>query len=214
MNSQDMLNGVTTAQKQMVYCMRHGSTALDDLHRSDGYLDLPLSSEGNQGVVETLDYLKHVPITCIYAAPLLWTQETAHILQTGIATHPEIETSPEALTWDLGTMSGDPKDPNKDKVRDLLQHPDQVPDGGESYDDFTSTFDPWFEKMQDDSKTEGPLLLILSGSNIRRISEQIMHDRAALNVGEAGLFVLYPEPGGQWTAQIITGDSADQDEDS
>ena len=118
------------------------------------------------------------------------------------------------MTWDLGTMAGDPKDPNKDKVRDLLQHPDSAPVDGESYNDFTERFDPWFEKQKADSKTEGPLLLILSGSNIRRISEQIMHDRAALNVGEAGLFVLYPEPGGQWTAQVITGDSDDQDEDS
>jgi hypothetical protein len=68
--------------------------------------------------------------------------------------------------------------------------------------------------MKEDSETEGPLLLILSGSNIRRISEQVMHDRAALNVSESGLFVLYPEPSGQWTAQVIVGDSDDQDEDS
>jgi len=214
MNSRDIINGTTQASKEMIYVCRHGATALDDLKRSDGWLDLPLSSEGNQGVVETLDYLKHVPITCIYAAPLMRTQETAHILQTGIATHPEIETVDEALTWDLGTMSGDPKDPNKDKVRDLLQHPDTVPDGGESYDDFLARFDPWFEKMKEDSETEGPLLLILSGSNIRRISEQVMHDRAALNVSESGLFVLYPEPSGQWTAQVNVGDSDDQYEDS
>ena len=39
--------------KTAIYLMRHGRTALDPMHRSDGWLDLPLSEKGqhcNQGL--------------------------------------------------------------------------------------------------------------------------------------------------------------------
>lgn len=211
-NGAAVLNGKPQSPKERLYVMRHGATALDKLHRSDGWLDLPLSDEGNQEIVETLDYLKYMPITTIFAAPLRRTQETAHILQSGIATHPKIQAAPEAMTWDLGTMSGDPKQPNKSAVRYLLAHPDKSPPNGESYDGFTGRFDPWFEQQKKDAKTNGPILLILSGSNIRRISELVMNDRGALDLDEAGLFVMMPEPdSNQWTAEIICGHRDEQD---
>ncbi len=172
--------------KEFIYVMRHGRTALDELHRSDGWLDLPLSDEGRQNIVEVLsDYLKDIPFTCIYCAPLRRTEETAHILQSGISSHPEIELADEAMTWNLGSLAGDPD--------------------GESYDDFTDRFDTWQDEQFDEVSDEGPFLEILSGSNCRRLSERLFNDRSVLDIDESGLFVMYKDVNGKWTADVICG---------
>jgi alpha-ribazole phosphatase len=194
--------------------MRHGQTALDVTHRSDGWIDLPLSSEGNEGVVATLaDFLKYIPITCIYCSHLIRTKETAHIVASGLLTHPEIEVAEEAATWNLGAMAGDAKRPNKVAVKYLLTHPDVTPEGGESYGEFKARFLPWLEKMKKDAKKDGPLLLILSGSACRLISEELFHDRGELDIDESGLFVMFPEEG-KWTANVITGHRDDDARDN
>lgn len=193
-----------------IYVIRHGRTALDDTHRADGWLDLPLSDEGRQQIVQVLaDYLRDVPITCIYCAPLKRTEETAHILQA-IPSHPEIEVAPEAMTWHLGDVAGSPKKANKAIVKYLLMHRGKKAPNGESYDDFTDRFDPWVDKMKEDAEKEGPILLVLSGSNCRRISECLFDNREMLDMDEAGLFVMKPTATG-WTAQVIVGHRDDDD---
>ena len=200
-------------QKEFVYVMRHGATAMDISSRSDGYVDLPLSDEGREGLVETLsDHLKLVPITCIYAAPLRRTEETAHILKSGMASDPEIEIVDEALPFDLGTLGGEKKEVTKPQVQLLIDNPSKSAPNGESYDDFTERFDPWLEKMEKESKTEGPLLLVLSGSNLRRISELLFGDRETLDLDEAGLAVLSRSVNGKWTAETLCGAKEDHDE--
>lgn len=204
----------TESPKERIYIMRHGKTALDKTSRSDGWIDLPLSSEGQESVVETLaDHLKMVPITCIYPSHLIRTKETAHTVASGILSHPEIEPKKEAATWNLGAMAGDPKQPNKQAVKYLLNHPDTAPQGGESYNEFKGRFLPFFEKMKKDAKKDVPLLLILSGSCCRLISEVLFQDRSTLDLDEAGLAVLYPEEG-KWVADVICGHKDDDDEAS
>lgn len=199
-------------QKQFIYVMRHGRTALDELHRSDGWLDLPLSDEGRQNIVEVLsDYLKDIPFTCIYCAPLRRTEETAHILQSGISSHPEIELADEAMTWNLGSLAGDPKQPNKVIVRDLLANPEKAAPDGESYEDFCGRFDTWQDKQFDEVGDEGPFLEILSGSNCRRLSERLFNDRSVLDIDESGLFVMYRDANGKWTADVIVGHRDEED---
>jgi broad specificity phosphatase PhoE len=197
-----------------IFVMRHGQTALDQAHRSDGWLDLPLSDDGRQSVVKTLsDHLKSVPITRIYAPDLKRNEETAHIIQSGLPDNPEVVVAPEAKTWDLGSLAGDPKKPNKPIVKNLLAHPEKSAPNGESYNDFTKRFDKWLNAREKEAKASGPLLLILSGSACRRISELTMDDRNVLDIDESGLFVLHPS-GSDWTAEVINGHSDADDEAS
>jgi broad specificity phosphatase PhoE len=189
--------------KQRIFCIRHGQTALDDLHRSDGWLDLPLNDEGRQNIVLQLKFLKKIPITKIYTAPLRRTEETAKILQSGIMSHPSIEVSEEIKTWNLGSLAGDPKKPNKVIVKDLLRNPSKEAPDGESYDEFTGRFDPYLENLEKQAKEKGPFLVVLSGSNCRRVSELSMGDREDLDMDESGLFVLQPDTEGKWKAKVI-----------
>lgn len=201
-------------KKDRVYVMRHGQTALDPMHRSDGWLDLPLSDKGRQSVVTTLsEHLSTVPITRIHCSDLKRTEETSEILKSGMNSDPSVKTFPEAKTWDLGSLSGNPKKPNKPVVVDLLENPDKEAPDGESYNGFTGRFDKWFKKQLKDAKTKGPILLVLSGSNCRRIGEMLVDDRDATDVNEAGLFVLQPE-GSKWSVEVICGKSESNEEAS
>ena len=192
--------------KQRIFCVRHGQTALDDLHRSDGWLDLPLNDEGRKNVVVTLaKYLKKVPITCIYTSPLKRTTETAEIMKSGITSDPKIEEVEDIKTWNLGSMAGDPKKPNKKVVKDLVANPSKKAPDGESYDEFTERFDAWMKKLEGESKDDGPFLVVLSGSNCRRLSEVLLGDRQDLDMDEAGLFVLQPDDDGKWVAKVMKG---------
>lgn len=190
--------------KKKIYCIRHGQTALDDLHRSDGWLDLPLNDEGRQNIVVALSkFLKKLPITCIYAAPLRRTKETADILKSGLVSNPKVEEVEDMKTWNLGSLAGDPKKPNKSVVRDLIRHPSKKAPDGESYNEFMDRFDAFLKKQQDEVAKDGPFLDVLSGSACRRISEIIFRDRSELDIDEAGLFVLYPDEDGKWTAKVL-----------
>jgi broad specificity phosphatase PhoE len=200
-----------TKDKERIFCMRHGQTAMDDLHRSDGWLDLPLNDEGRKSVVLTLaDHLKKIPITCIYTPDLKRAEETAGIVKSGMPSDPKIEVVPSIKTWNLGSMAGDPKKPNKVVVKALVKNPSKAAPDGESYSDFTGRFDSWLEKTEKQSKKSGPFLVVLSGSNCRRISELLLGDRKDLDIDESGLFVLLPKDG-KWTAEVICGHRDEDD---
>lgn len=197
--------------KARIFCIRHGQTALDDLHRSDGWLDLPLNDEGRKNVVLALDkHLKSVPITHIYTSPLRRTKETAEIIKSGMTSNPAISSVPEIKTWDLGSLAGSKKKPNKKVVKDLLANPTKSAPDGESYEEFKDRFDSWMKKCEEDAKKDGPFLLVLSGSNCRRISELLFDDRNVLDMDEAGIFVIYEKTDGTWTAKEIQGQRSEE----
>lgn len=176
-----------------IYVMRHGRTALDAMKRSDGWLDFPLTDEGRRGTMKAQQYLKDLPtpLKRIYAPTLKRTHETAHIIQSGMGLKPpEIVPSDIARTWNLGTeLIGSKKKPSKPIVKFFMRHPDKTPAGGESMNDFCKRFLDWFKERQDE---DGPILLVLSGSNIREISKLLSGDRETYDLDESGLLRLTP----------------------
>jgi broad specificity phosphatase PhoE len=192
--------------------MRHGHTVLDVEKRSDGFLDFPLSDDGRLGVIEAQQYLKTVPLACIYCADLKRTCETAHIIQSGTMTSPKIEKVDDARTWNLGVLAGTAKKFSKPKVRELMASPGTKPMGGESYAEFGQRFLPWFQKMAAGVlKSKKPVLYVGSGSNMRMIAQYLTGDMDNLDLDEGGLAVLH-YVGKQWHIEIIMGsdDNADQ----
>jgi HK97 family phage portal protein len=198
--------------KNRVYILRHGQTALDPTKRSDGWVDLPLSDEGRQNVVQQMsDYMKHIPITEVHSSPLKRTEETGHILSSGLVSKPKEVSDPRLQTWDLGSLAGEKKTVAKPMVKDLLANPDKkAPDGGESYNDFTGRVDEPLEELMSNAAENGPLGAVLSGSVCRYLGEKLLGDRAALNIDEAGLVVLY-QKNGKWTADVIAGKAANDE---
>lgn len=176
---------------------------MDNLHRSDGWLDLPLSDKGRMGLIPPQQYLKLEPLASIHAAPLRRTQETAHIVQSGILCSPDVRICKEAMTWDLGVLAGMHKKETKPKVRHLIDNPGEAPTGGESHGAFAGRFMPWFDARVREAKAKDkPILIIGSGSNLRLLGIELFGDKDAFNLGEGGLVKLWEE-GGKWCKEII-----------
>jgi broad specificity phosphatase PhoE len=195
-----------------IYLMRHGHTVLDVDKRSDGWLDMPLSDKGRIGLIDAQQYLKTVPLVCIYCPDLKRTTETAHILQSGTLSEPKIEKVDEARTWNLGVLAGTSKKQSKPKVQALMDDPNAKPMGGESFNEFRARFLPWFEKMAAKVvKTGKPVLYVGSGSNLRLIGEDLLGNRDLLDLDEGGLAVLHSVRG-QWHLEVILGEDDDGDQ--
>ena len=188
-----------------IYLMRHGRTPMDVMKRSDGWLDLPLSDVGRMGLIAAQQDLKLVPLSDIYAPPLRRTQETAHIIESGVLSHPNIRTAPKAMTWDLGVLAGTPKVESRPKVRRLIAHPNDKPMGGESYAAFRERFMGWFRTRVAACKAAGkPILIICSGSNLRLLGKVLLGDSKALSLDEGALIALHCS-GSQWHHEILVG---------
>jgi broad specificity phosphatase PhoE len=188
-----------------IYVMRHGRTALDDIYRSDGWLDYPLSDQGRMRLITAQQYLKDVPIKRIYMPSLKRTRETAEIMQSGILNHPELIVSDNAKTWNLGTLMGTPKKPNKPIVTYFMTHPNEKPAGGESMFEFRMRFIPWLQERKAEAlKGDGPILIVTSGSNLREISFQLTGDKNAFDLDEGGVMVMHPK-GDEWNAAVVFG---------
>jgi probable phosphoglycerate mutase len=203
------------SNREPIYVMRHGRTALDAMKRSDGWLDFPLTDDGRRGIIPAQQYLKDIPkpLVCIYAPDLKRNMETAEIIQSGMGIDPaDIDVADEIKTWNLGKqLVGGKKTPNRPIVKFYMQHPDKTPEGGESMNAFCKRFMCWFENMAAE-KRAGPVLMVLSGSNIRELSKYLMGDRELLDLDEGGLLKL-TYSGKSWTGKVILGGKLQDGED-
>ena len=188
-----------------VYIIRHGRTALDVEHRSDSWLDLPLSDEGQLELIDSQQYLKTIPIDCIYAPSLIRTQETAKIIQSGTLSKPDIETTDDAKTWNLGVLAGTKKEQGRPKVKELMASPDRAPMGGETYNQFRERFLTWFEEQADEAIESGkPILIVCSGSNLRCLGQELFGDMDKIDLDEGGLAALH-HVDGEWHEEVLFG---------
>src|SRR6266566_481198 len=180
---------------KVIYGMRHGQTSLDVAKRCDGWVDLDLSDEGEQGVVATLsDYLQAIPFTQIISPDFIRTTTTAHIVKSGLPSDPEVVIDNDMKTSDRKTF-----------VKYLISHPEIHSPDGESYNEFTERFDAFIHEQMGrikSGKLKGPILDMFSGSCLRRLGELINGDRDSLDVKESGLIMLYPD-GKKWSAVLI-----------
>lgn len=198
--------------QNVMFVMRHARTVLDDEHRSDGWLDYPLSDEGRIGLLPAQQYLKMAPIKKIYCNSLRRVAETAHIIASGILSHPDIQHEDATKTWNLGSLIGTKKKPNKPIVKFYMNHPDQKPHCGESMNDFRMRALGWvFSQLKKLQSGGGPVLLVTSGSVVREISFALTGDRDTYDLDESGLLMLVSHKG-KTTGQPIFGHKSEKGE--
>jgi probable phosphoglycerate mutase len=199
-----LLDAPKASERGSVYLMRHGSTALDVEHRSDGWLDLPLSDKGRLGTIDAQQHLKTVPLKGIYTADLKRTVETADIVKSGTQSDPKVYLDDELKTWNLGVLAGVKKEIGRPLVEQLVATPDVAPDGGESLNEFKERFLPCFEKLAAKATMAAPCLFVLSGSNLRTLGQEWLDDSEKLDLDEGGLAVCR-YTAGQWNVDVLFG---------
>jgi probable phosphoglycerate mutase len=199
-----LLDAPGPGERGSVYLMRHGRTALDVDHRSDGWLDLPLSDKGRTGVIDAQQHMKMIPLKGIYAADLKRTVETAEIVKSGTQSNPKIHKDDDLKTWNLGVLSGVRKEIGRPLVEQLVATPEEAPEGGESLNDFKERFLPAFERLAAKATMIAPCLFVLSGSNLRTLGQEWLGDSEKLDLDEGGLAVCR-YAGGQWNVDVLFG---------
>lgn len=195
----------------VIYIMRHGRTALDTEHRSDGWLDMPLSDQGQRELIDSQQLLKLAKIKTVYTPDLKRTRETADLMKSGILEDPKIVIDDDAKTWNLGELAGTRKRYGRPKVQALIANPTTAPYGGESYQEFTGRFMPWFDKRAKDvAKSGKSILIVCSGSNLRCLGGRLLGDEDAVDLDEGGLARLQ-QYNGVWYGDVLNGGESDGD---
>lgn len=194
-----------------VYLMRHGRTALDMEKRSDGWLDLPLSDEGQRQLIDSQQLLKHVPLSAIYTPDLKRTRETAELILSG-SPAAKIVVDDKLKTWNLGLLAGTKKRYSRPEVKQLMDNPKASPPGGEPYGDFMARFLPEFTRVASKAKRDGkPILIVCSGSNLRCLGKTFLYNEDAVDLDEGGLACMRVTDYG-FTGEVIHGGEPSDDE--
>lgn len=194
-----------------VYLMRHGRTALDMEKRSDGWLDLPLSDEGQRQLIDSQQLLKHVPLSTIYTPDLKRTKETADLIQSGTP-GAKIVVNDKLKTWNLGLLAGTKKRYSRPEVQQLMDNPKASPPGGEPYGTFMARFLPEFTKLASKAQRAGqPILIVCSGSNLRCLGKTFLGGEDVIDLDEGGLACMRVTSYG-FTGEVIHGGEPRDDE--
>ena len=195
-----------------VYLMRHGRTALDLEKRSDGWLDMPLSDEGQRQLIDSQQLLKLVPLSTIYTPDLKRTRETADLVKSGVLSDPKIVVDDKLKTWNLGVLAGTRKRYSRPEVKQLMDNPKAAPAGGEPYGDFMARFLPEFAKIASKAQRDGkPILIVCSGSNLRCLGKQFLGNEDAIDLDEGGLACMRVTAYG-YSGEVIHGGEPSDDE--
>lgn len=204
-----ILDRVTTGAR--IYLMRHGRTALDMEKRSDGWLDLPLSDEGQRQLIDSQQMLKQVPLSTIYTPDLKRTRETADLVKSGTLSDPKIVVDDDLKTWNLGIYAGTLKKYSRPEVKQLMDNPKASPPGGEPYATFLARFLPKFQKIAIKAQRAGdPVLIICSGSLLRCLGNMYLGGGDTIDLDEGGLACMRQTSYG-FTGEVILGGEPSDD---
>lgn len=130
--------------------IRHGSTSLNNEsdERIRGWLDVPLSPEGEKEVSDNVPALKKAKIDGLICSDLSRTRQTAEIIskETGI---PILGESSALRPWHLGNMTGQPV---KNVIETMMSYINDKPNvpvpGGESFNQFKERFIRFVQQVQ------------------------------------------------------------------
>ena len=134
------------------YIVRHGSTEMnaDDTSKDKirGFLNIPLSDEGKKEASALAEGLTGSGITTIITSDLKRAKQTADAIAK--TTDAKVVEEPGLRPWHFGpTIEGKPTDDMLPVIKNLVEHPDEVPKGGESFNTFKDRFIGAFHEAQD-----------------------------------------------------------------
>jgi broad specificity phosphatase PhoE len=121
---------------KQLYLIRHGITDWNEAGRAQGHTDIPLNERGRAQARALAARLASHEIHAIYTSDLSRAAETAHLLGEAVGTKPI--PAPEFRELNVGDLEGADWGPFSKDFGSLLGHvaAGNVPDGGETFDDF------------------------------------------------------------------------------
>lgn len=152
--------------KPVAYLMRHAGTDLnaDDVIRS--WSDTDINAEGRKQARAAGKFLKNKGIRRAASSDLPRAKHTMQIAAR-VAGIENRSTDAKLRAWKLGPeFQGKPKKEVQQKLDDLVAHPDKVPQGGESLNQFRKRKTEDMTERLKTATPEDPLLFVEHNSGI------------------------------------------------
>ena len=155
---------------------RHGSTVLNEQDCFRGRMDPPLDDDGIAQARTMASFLGNLPISRIYSSPLLRAYQTASVISDAIGVSPIIQDR-ELFPWNVGFLSGKPKDAYSSVLEHFIENPSLPVPEGESLDDFErKTFD-FFDLRLSECKPDSMSAFVCHTSNATMLTNIILASR-------------------------------------
>jgi broad specificity phosphatase PhoE len=120
-----------------------------------GHLDVPLDENGEAQARQLGQELQGKGITKIYTSDLSRASDTADAISQGLPEHPNVIPQYGLRPWSLGPeIEGKETASVVDKMNHYVDHPDEVPPGGESFNTFKNRFESTVDRLQKENEGE------------------------------------------------------------
>lgn len=156
----------------VLYIARHAEVRKDREGKMRGLINDSLDEKGQKQADELAAMFEDKPLYAVYVDDLKRTQQTIEPLaaKKGL----KLRVDPDLRSWDVGSdLEGKSIEANKDTIKRLKSQPDLVPVGGQSWGDYQQQVRRFFSRYWEMGLESGPIMLVLHGSGIQTIWEDL-----------------------------------------
>jgi len=179
----------------VLYCARHGRTALNADNCFRGKNNVPLDAQGYRDAHKLANYFEGIEIGGIVCSDKMRAHDTARIIgqRKGMAVHP----TPSLQALNVGDFSGQPNTAeNVAEIQRYTDNPQRCIPGGESLDEFKSRVRPALaEALEISDRTGIPWLVVGHSSIVHEVGAMFNEDHHSSLVNPGGVAAVYLENG-------------------
>jgi len=196
-------------KKLIAILQRHGSTLLNENNSFRSRMDPPLDDEGiKQAEQAAANILREgFEVKKIISSPLLRAVQTADIIADELDL--DVEQDRGLISWDLGFLSGKPKDEYDEILDYFVDNPTKKVPEGESLDDLEKrTFDFFNESLKDDDLK----IYVTHTSNVITV-ENLIHgnhdgrpESGETSVEPGGTVGVFVDGSGKYSTEVLFGE--------
>ena len=189
--------------KTLFFLVRHGSTTDSGKGIFRGQRNSALDKEGFLDAHELKEFLSKRKWHHIFCSDLTRAIQTATIISED---HPD--ESPNIVKalrpWDIGYLTGKDKKEYADEMKAFVDHPERIPDDGESDANFEERVHPLFgEAMQIGLTDEMPVIIVGHSSLVHSLSHLLYGpDHKEIAVKPGGVIEV-TEDKGEFEAKAV-----------
>lgn len=205
---------VNQTRNPVMLVLRHGETVLNKDKKFRSLKNVPLDDTGVEQAESAAAFLKNYPIKYIVCSPLDRSYHTGMLVQQD--TGAQIDKDSALLPWNLGELSGKPRNEYAEVLNHFTNNPDQEVPGGESLHQFRDTMFAAFDKYVAESSWDNLYLLVAHTSTVTTLCQWADNnytgrpetdDESVQPGGVAGLYF----DGEKYEVQPIFGDQKKAD---
>jgi len=174
--------------------VRHGTTVLNEKNIFRGQEDAPLDKKGFQDAHQVAFFLKGMDFCHCFCSDRKRSVSTAEIVGASVNCNPIPNKG--LRPWDVGYLTGEPKDEHVEEMQYYVEHPDvQIPDG-EGLNEFRDRVVPLFREAVEIAIGNGkPVLIVGHSSIIYQLGVEVNGDAKSVLVKPGGAVELYIQNG-------------------